>query len=51
MRLCHYHHYLKTYHGFQIKRLKGRWLWHGPNGPPADEEAAQQELEDAWAGP
>ncbi len=42
--LCKWHHYLKTHHGYKIKRLKGSWIWEGPNGQPPDEEAPQPEL-------
>ena len=32
VRLCHFHHYQKTYHGYQIKRLKGGGCGTGPTG-------------------
>lgn len=34
VRLCRWHHYLKTYCGHSIRRLGGRFLWEGPNAPP-----------------
>ena len=33
-RLCRFHHYLKTHHGWRISRGGKRWLWEGPHGPP-----------------
>lgn len=42
--LCGYHHDLKTHHGWQLKRVKGRWLFEGPHGLPPDEDALQPEL-------
>ncbi len=29
-RLCRFHHYLKTHHGYRISRKGKRWLWEGP---------------------
>ncbi len=43
-RLCRFHHYLKTHHGWQISRRGKRWLWDGPHGPPPDPLARQPEL-------
>ena len=43
-RLCHFHHYLKTHHGWRISRAGRRWLWEGPHGPPPDPNARQPEL-------
>ena len=43
-RLCHFHHYLKTHHGWRISRGGKRWLWEGPHGPPPDPNARQPEL-------
>ena len=43
-RLCHFHHYLKTHHGWRISRAGKRWLWEGPHGPPPDPNARQPEL-------
>jgi 5-methylcytosine-specific restriction endonuclease McrA len=48
-RLCRFHHYLKTHHGWRISRAGKRWLWEGPHGPPPDPDARQPEL--AAAGP
>jgi hypothetical protein len=31
-RLCEWHHYLKTYHGYMVDRVGGEWIWYGPNG-------------------
>ncbi len=40
-RLCHWHHYLKTHHGHQLRRedgadsaSPGRWRWIAPDEPP-----------------
>jgi hypothetical protein len=43
-RLCHFHHYQKTYHGYVLRRVPGGWAFHPPNGPPPNEETAQPEL-------
>ena len=43
-RLCRFHHYLKTHHGWRIARGGRRWLWEGPHGPPPDPKARQPEL-------
>lgn len=43
-RLCGWHHYLKTHHGWQIKRRGKRWLFEGPHGPPPDPNSPQPEL-------
>ena len=43
-RLCRFHHYLKTHHGWRISRAGKRWLWEGPHGPPPDPNARQPEL-------
>ncbi len=43
-RLCWFHHYLKTHHGYRISRRGKRWLWEGPHGPPPDPDARQPEL-------
>ena len=43
-RLCRFHHYLKTHHGWRISRAGRRWLWEGPHGPPPDPNARQPEL-------
>lgn len=34
VRLCRWHHYLKTYWGYSIHRRGGRYLWDGSNAPP-----------------
>jgi hypothetical protein len=43
-RLCRFHHYLKTHHGWRIARRGKRWLWEGTHGPPPDPNARQPEL-------
>jgi hypothetical protein len=43
-RLCRFHHYLKTHHGWRISRAGKRWLWEGAHGPPPDPDAPQPEL-------
>ncbi len=43
-RLCRFHHYLKTHHGWRISRAGKRWLWEGTHGPPPDPDARQPEL-------
>jgi hypothetical protein len=43
-RLCRFHHYLKTHHGWRISRAGKRWLWEGPHGPPPNPNAPQPEL-------
>ncbi|HEX2258427.1 MAG TPA: HNH endonuclease signature motif containing protein [Actinomycetota bacterium] len=43
-RLCEWHHYLKTYHGYMVDRVGGEWIWYGPNGPPPDPMARHPEL-------
>jgi hypothetical protein len=43
-RLCRWHHYLKTFHGYVLDRVGGKWIWVGPNGPPPDPLAEQPEL-------
>jgi hypothetical protein len=40
--LCSWHHYQKTHHGYVLKRFGGGWVWHGPNGPPRDDEGKSQ---------
>lgn len=42
--LCRHHHYLKTYCGYKVTRLKGKWIWEGPNDDPPDPDAPQPEL-------
>ncbi len=32
-RLCHWHHYLKTHHGYRLERDDGRWCWLQPSPP------------------
>ncbi|HEX7275838.1 MAG TPA: HNH endonuclease signature motif containing protein, partial [Acidimicrobiales bacterium] len=48
-RIFHFHHNLKTHHGWQISRKGKRWLWEGPHGPPPDPNARQPELAAAGA--
>jgi len=31
VRLCHWHHYLKTHHGHRIERPEGEWRWIRPD--------------------
>jgi hypothetical protein len=31
VRLCHWHHYLKTHHGHRIERSGGEWEWIPPD--------------------
>jgi hypothetical protein len=33
-RLCRWHHYLKTHHGYRLGGAPGSWTWTGPD-PPA----------------
>jgi uncharacterized protein DUF222 len=33
-RLCSFHHYLKTYHGYRLAGSVGEWTWSGPDPPP-----------------
>ncbi len=42
--LCHYHHRLKTFHGYRLLHYRYRWIWLGPNDPPPDEDSDQPEL-------
>jgi 5-methylcytosine-specific restriction endonuclease McrA len=42
--LCHYHHRLKTFHGYRLQHYRYRWIWLGPNDPPPDEDSDQPEL-------
>jgi hypothetical protein len=32
VRLCHWHHYLKTHQRHRIERTDGGWRWRGPDG-------------------
>ncbi len=32
-RLCHHHHFLKTFRGFRLSGGPGRWVWHPPDDP------------------
>ncbi|HEX2179534.1 MAG TPA: HNH endonuclease signature motif containing protein [Actinomycetota bacterium] len=43
-RLCAWHHYLKTHHGYVLKRRLGHWLFEDPGGVPPDLDGLQQEL-------
>ena len=43
-RLCGWHHYLKTYHGYVLERVNCEWFWYGPNGPPPDPRSRQPAL-------
>ncbi|HEU4867778.1 MAG TPA: DUF222 domain-containing protein, partial [Actinomycetota bacterium] len=42
--LCHYHHRLKTFHGYRLLHYNWRWIWLGPHDPPPDEDSHQLEL-------
>jgi hypothetical protein len=33
-RACHFHHYLKTHHGWVLGGGPGAWTWHPPEEPP-----------------
>ena len=33
VRMCHWHHYLKTYHGYRLERANGRWVLSPPQQP------------------
>jgi hypothetical protein len=33
-RECAWHHYLKTFHGYQLGGEPGAWTWTGPDPPP-----------------
>ena len=33
-RLCSWHHYLKSHHGYQLGGGPGSWTWEGPDPPP-----------------
>ncbi len=41
VRLCHWHHYLKTHHRHRLERDNGSWLWIEPGGtgPPGSARA------------
>ena len=32
-RLCHFHHQMKTYEGYELRGGPGRWEWVAPPGP------------------
>jgi hypothetical protein len=32
VRLCHWHHYLKTHHRYRLERDHGSWRWIDPGG-------------------
>ena len=34
VRLCHWHHRLKTHHGYRLEGGPGTWTWSGPDPPP-----------------
>lgn len=42
--LCHYHHRLKTFHGYRLLHYNWRWIWLGPHDPPPDDDSDQLEL-------
>jgi hypothetical protein len=31
VRLCHWHHYLKTHHRYRLARAEGGWRWEAPD--------------------
>jgi hypothetical protein len=41
VRLCHWHHYLKTHHRYRLERDDGSWQWIEPGGtlPPGSARA------------
>lgn len=43
-RICSWHHYLKTHHGYLVKRRLGHWLFESPGGVPPTLDELQQEL-------
>ncbi len=43
-RLCGWHHYLKTHHGYILGRRLGHWLWEGPNAKQTTLEELRGEL-------
>ncbi len=46
-RLCRWHHYQKTHHGYVLRRFGGGWVWESPHGPPRDDDGKlQPELEE-----
>ena len=49
--LCHYHHRLKTFHGYRLLHYRYRWIWLGPNDPPPDEDSDQPELTTFFSQP
>jgi hypothetical protein len=34
VRACHFHHYLKTHHGWVLAGRPGAWTWDPPDDPP-----------------
>ena len=34
VRACHFHHYLKTHHGWVLGGRPGAWTWDPPDEPP-----------------
>lgn len=41
VRLCRWHHHLKTYAGYRLEGRPGAWRWSGPappDGPPGADE-------------
>ena len=44
VRMCHWHHYLKTYHRHRLKRHKGRWLLLPPDKNDGEPKPVQPEL-------
>jgi Domain of unknown function (DUF222) len=38
VRACHFHHYQKTYEGYQIVGRPGQWQWLRPDGTPVHPE-------------
>ena len=43
-RLCAWHHYLKTHHGYVLRKRLGHWLWEDPGVIPPTLEQLQPEL-------
>lgn len=43
-RLCGWHHYKKTHHGWRVRRRLGHWLWEGPFAEQTSLKELQQEF-------
>ena len=40
--LCRWHHYLKTFHGYVLRRTSDGWVFHPPTGPPGNDDGKLQ---------